>query len=39
MTNTVTNKIDEVENRFNALTSKQQQDAEVIDARDGETSL
>ena len=28
-----------IEDRFNALTSKQQQDAEVIDARDGETSL
>ena len=35
----VNNKVTEVENRFNALTSKQQQDAEVIDARDGETSL
>ena len=39
MTTTVSNKVNEVENRFNALTSKQQQDAEVIDARDGETSL
>ena len=29
----VSNKINEVENRFNTLTSKQQQDAEVIDAR------
>ena len=28
-----------IEDRFNTLTSKQQQDAEVIDARDGETSL
>ena len=35
----INNKISEVETRFNALTSKQQQDAEVIDARDGETSL
>ena len=35
----VNNKVTEVENRFNALTSKQQQDAEVIDARDGEVSL
>ena len=35
----INNKINEVETRFNALTSKQQQDAEVIDARDGETSL
>ena len=33
MTKIVSNKVDEVENRFNALTSKQQQDAEVIDAR------
>lgn len=39
MTNTVSSKVNEVETRFNALTSKQQQDAEVIDARDGETSL
>lgn len=29
----------DIETRFNALTSSQQQDAEVIDARDGETSL
>ena len=28
-----------IEDRFNTLTSEQQQDAEVIDARDGETSL
>ena len=35
----INNKINEVETRFNTLTSKQQQDAEVIDARDGETSL
>ena len=35
----VDNKVNEVETRFNALTSSQQQDAEVIDARDGETSL
>lgn len=39
MTTTVTNKIDEVENRFNALTASQQQSSEIIDARDGETSL
>ena len=39
MTNTVSNKIQEVETRFNALTSAQQQSSEVIDARDGETSL
>lgn len=35
----VDNKVNDVETRFNALTSSQQQDAEVIDARDGETSL
>ena len=35
----INNKIQEVETRFNALTSSQQQDAEVIDARDGEVSL
>lgn len=35
----INNKIQEVETRFNTLTSSQQQDAEVIDARDGETSL
>lgn len=35
----INNKVKEVETRFNTLTSKQQQDAEVIDARDGETSL
>lgn len=35
----INNKIKEVETRFNTLTSLQQQDAEVIDARDGETSL
>nr|DAF86567.1 MAG TPA: tail fiber protein [Siphoviridae sp. ctcx61] len=35
----INNKVNEVETRFNALTSSQQQDAEVIDARDGETSL
>ena len=35
----VDNKVNEVETRFNALTTSQQQDAEVIDARDGETSL
>ena len=39
MTATVTNKVNEVEGRFNALTSSQQQSSEVIDARDGETSL
>lgn len=39
MTTTVSNKVKEVETRFNALTASQQQDAEVIDARDGETSL
>lgn len=32
-------KISDFEKRFNTLTSSQQQDAEVIDARDGETSL
>ena len=32
-------KISDFEKRFNRLTSSQQQDAEVIDARDGETSL
>ena len=35
----VNNKVTEVENRFNALTASQQQSSEVIDARDGETSL
>ncbi len=35
----VDNKVAEVETRFNALTSSQQQSSEVIDARDGETSL
>lgn len=35
----INNKIQEVETRFNALTSTQQQSSEVIDARDGETSL
>lgn len=39
MTNTVSNKVNEIETRFNTLTSKQQQSSEVIDARDGETSL
>ena len=39
MTTTVSNKVNEVETRFNALTSAQQQSSEVIDARDGETSL
>ena len=32
-------KVQEVETRFNTLTSAQQQSSEVIDARDGETSL
>ena len=36
---TVSNKVNEIETRFNTLTSKQQQDAEVIDARNGESSL
>ena len=35
----INNKISEVETRFNRLTSSQQQSSEVIDARDGETSL
>ena len=35
----INNKIQEVEIRFNALTSSQQQSSEVIDARDGEVSL
>ena len=35
----INNKIQEVETRFATLTSSRQQDAEVIDARDGETSL
>ena len=35
----VDTKVTEIETRFNALTTSQQQDAEVIDARDGETSL
>ena len=35
----VDNKITEVETRFNTLTASQQQDSEIIDARDGETSL
>ena len=35
----INNKIQEVETRFNTLTSSQQQASEVIDARDGETSL
>lgn len=39
MTTTVSNKVNEVEGRFNALTASQQQSSEVIDARDGETSL
>lgn len=41
--NTVENlinvKISDFEKRFNRLTSSQQQDAEVVDARDGEVSL
>ena len=35
----VDNKVNEVETRFNTLTSSQQQESEVIDARDGEVSL
>ena len=35
----INNKIQEVETRFNTLTSTQQQETEVIDARDGEVSL
>lgn len=35
----ISDKINEVETRFNTLTSQQQQDAEVVDARGGETSL
>ena len=35
----INNKMQEVETRFNTLTSSQQQSSEVIDARDGETSL
>lgn len=35
----INNKINEVETRFNRLTSSQQQSSEVIDARDGEVSL
>ena len=35
----INNKINDVETRFNRLTSQQQQSSEVIDARDGETSL
>ena len=35
----INNKIQEVETRFNTLTSTKQQSSEVIDARDGETSL
>ena len=35
----INNKIQEVETRFNTLTSSQQQSSEVIDARDGEASL
>lgn len=37
--NLINTKISDFEKRFNRLTSSQQQDAEVIDARDGETSL
>src|SRR5699024_1843068 len=37
--NFIDNKILDIEKRFNTLTSSQQQDAEVIDARDGEVSL
>ena len=37
--NFIDNKILDIEKRFNTLTSSQQQEAEVIDARDGEVSL
>ena len=39
MTNTISDKVKDIDTRFNALTSKQQQDAEVIDARCGYSSL
>ena len=39
MANAVSNKINEIETKFNELTISKQQDAEVIMARDGETSL
>ena len=39
MTNTISNKVNDIEKRFNALTSKQQQDGEVIDARGDYESL
>ena len=37
--NFIDNKILDIEKRFNTLTSSQQQESEVIDARDGEVSL
>ena len=39
MTTTISDKVKDIDTRFNALTSKQQQDAEVIDARAGYSSL
>ena len=39
MTTTISNKVKDIDTRFNTLTSKQQQDAEVIDARAGYNSL
>ena len=39
MTTTISNKVKDIDTRFNNLTSKQQQDAEVIDARAGYSSL
>ena len=37
--NFIDNKILDIEKRFNTLTSSQQQESEIIDARDGEVSL
>ena len=39
MTTTISDKVKDIDTRFNTLTSKQQQDAEVIDARAGYNSL
>ena len=39
MTTTISNKVNDIDTRFNNLTSKQQQDSEVIDARAGYNSL
>ena len=39
MTTTISNKVKDIDTRFNTLTSKQQQDAEVIDARGEYESL